>query len=72
MADTYTYFVANSISSVAETRDKALSFSREMEFMKWFPVAFLINEVFKSETWRNRTDNPCVVSPHAKLLRVES
>ena len=35
--------VAYSISSVAETRDRAMSFSREVEFMSWFPVAFLAN-----------------------------
>ena len=29
------------ILSVAETRDRALGFSREVEFVRWFPVAFL-------------------------------
>ena len=63
-----TNYVAYSISSVAETRDRALSFSREVEFMGGFPLPFS-PMVFKSDTWRNRTDNPCVVSPHAKPLR---
>ena len=30
--------------------------------MRWFPVAFLANGISKSDTWRNQTDNPCVVS----------
>ena len=39
--------VVCSISSVAETRDGVLrEFSREVEFMRWFPVAFLTNGVF--------------------------
>ena len=43
-----TYCVAYSISNVAETRDgMALSFFRVVEFMRWFPVAFLTNGVLK-------------------------
>ena len=38
-----TNYVAYSISSVAETRDRALSFSREVEFMGWFSIALLTN-----------------------------
>ena len=38
--------VAYSISSVAEARDKARNFSREVELMRWFPAAFLTNGVF--------------------------
>ena len=34
--------VAYSISSVAETRDRASRFSREVDFMRWFPVALLL------------------------------
>ena len=43
------YFcVAYSISSVAETRDMALSFaSRDVEFMRWLPVASITNGVLK-------------------------
>ena len=33
-------------------------FSSEVDFMRWFTVAFLTNGVFKSDTWRNQTDNP--------------
>ena len=33
------------ISTVEETRDRALSFSRDVEFMRWFPVALLINSM---------------------------
>ena len=44
----YINYVAYSISSVAETRDGALSyFSRKVEFTRWFPVAFLANGVLK-------------------------
>ena len=43
----YCNCIAYSISSVAEARDRALSFSREAEFMRWFPVAFLTNGVLK-------------------------
>ena len=42
--------IAYSISSVPETGDRALSFSREVEFMGWFPVAFLTNGVFLKVT----------------------
>ena len=40
-------YVAYSISNVAETRDKALSCSREVESMRWCPVVFLTNGVLK-------------------------
>ena len=35
--------VTYSISIVAETRDRALSSSREVDFMRWFSVAFITN-----------------------------
>ena len=38
--------VAYSISSVAETRDRALSFSRRVDITGCSPVAFLANGVF--------------------------
>ena len=31
------------LASVAEARDRALSCSREVAFMRWLPVAFLTN-----------------------------
>ena len=31
----------------SKTRDRALSFSREVEFMTWFSVTFLANGVLK-------------------------
>ena len=37
--------VTYSILSIAETRDRDLSVSRELEFMRWFPVAFLTKSV---------------------------
>ena len=37
---------AYSISSVAETIDRAPSSLQEREFKRWFPVAFLANSVF--------------------------
>ena len=40
------YCVAFPISSPAETRDRALSFFREVDFMRSFPVAFLTNGIF--------------------------
>ena len=43
----FNFNVAYSISSVEETRDRAPSISREMEFMRWFPAAFLANGVLK-------------------------
>ena len=39
-------YVANSILSVAEARDRTLSFFREVDFMRWFPAAFLANGAF--------------------------
>ena len=36
--------------------------SREVEFMRWFPVAFLTNGAVIVSKW---TDNACVMSPHA-------
>ena len=38
--------MAHLISSVAETRDGALSSFLEVDLMKWFPVAFLTNGIF--------------------------
>ena len=38
--------VAYSILNVAETRDMALNFSREVDFMIWFLVTSLTNGVF--------------------------
>ena len=35
--------------------------------MRWFPVAFLTNGVYQCDTWRNRTENPCVVCESAWL-----
>ena len=34
--------------------------------MRWFPVAIITNGIFfdTHDTWRNGTDNPCVVSLH--------
>ena len=52
--------VAYSISSVAETRDKALSFFQGKR-NSW--GGFFI--AFKSDTRRNQAGNPCAVSPHA-------
>ena len=46
--------VACSILSLAETRNRALTFSREMDFMRWFPFFYL-------DPWRIRTHNPCVM-----------
>ena len=43
MTNCFTY----SISTVAETRNRALRLAREVEFMRWFPVAFLTNGAFK-------------------------
>ena len=57
--------VACSISSVAETRDRALSFSREMDFIRWFSVAFLTNGVF---IVTHRGIELRSVSPHAQTL----
>ena len=55
-------FLANdvtySISSVAETRDRALSFSREVDLMRWFSVAFLANGVLKVTHGRNELTTP--------------
>ena len=39
-------YVAYSISSLAETKDEALSFSREVEFMRGCPVGFVANGAF--------------------------
>ena len=58
-------FLAYSISSSAETRDRALSFSWEVESAGWLPVAFLVNSVFYYDTYRNRTPNFCTMSLHA-------
>ena len=43
----YTKFdcIAYSISREAETRDRALSFSRKDDYMRWFSVVFLTNGV---------------------------
>ena len=39
-------FEAYSIPSLTETRDRALNFSREVGFMRQFPIAFLAASVF--------------------------
>ena len=38
---------------MGKTREGSEFFSREVEFMRWFPVAFLTNSVFKSDTINN-------------------
>ena len=64
--------LARSISNTAETRVGALSLGwREVDFMRWFSVAFLTNCVFiVTRVRRIRTHNPCTMSPHAEPLHL--
>ena len=56
--------VAYLISSLAETRDRVLSyFSGEVNFTRWFPIAFLINGVFIVTRAGFEFTTPYVMSP---------
>ena len=50
---------------LAETRDRALSFFLGSGIHEVVSRCLPHQWRFKSDTSRNRTDSPCVVSPHA-------
>ena len=56
---------AYSISSVAETRDRALSFLLGSGFYEVVSCCLPHQWRFYCDTWRNRTANPCALSPRA-------
>ena len=57
--------VACSISSIAETRDRALCFFYGRGIHEVASLCLHHQWRFKSDTWKNRSDSPCDVSPHA-------
>ena len=66
----YTFFnstncAADSISSVAETRDRALNSFQGSGVYELAYCCLLHQWRFKCDTWRNQTDSPCAASPHA-------
>ena len=72
----FTNVISISISSVATTKDRTVSFSREEDFMRWFPVAFPSNCAFVM-TWagfelattalRVRSLNQYTTAPHDRF-----
>ena len=53
----------HSISSIEETRDRALSFFKGSGIHEVVSCCLPHQWRYKSDTWRNRTESPCVVNP---------